>query len=63
MCLFYTGRAIAVAASGLIDLRDDAEGLDAGIEIERYVGGEVKGYVQTLLGIFSPTDPKSQEQG
>ncbi|MCJ1365472.1 hypothetical protein MMC16_004594 [Acarospora aff. strigata] len=48
-----SGRAIAVAASGNIDLRDDAEGLDAGVEIDRYVGGEIKGYLPLTLDAMS----------
>ncbi|KAI9878199.1 MAG: hypothetical protein M1830_001591 [Pleopsidium flavum] len=48
-----SGRAIAVAPSGNIDLRDDAEGLDAGIEIEQFLNGEAKGYLPAMLD-FKP---------
>ncbi|UPL01340.1 hypothetical protein LCI18_012274 [Fusarium solani-melongenae] len=33
------GRAIAVSSGGNVDLRDDPEGLDAGVEVGRVVSG------------------------
>lgn len=47
-----SGRAIGVAPSGPFDLRDDAEGLDGGIEANRFVEDEVKGYEPALLDII-----------
>lgn len=39
------GRAIAVGATEAIDLRDDIEGLNAGIVMKEYLKGEAKEFM------------------
>ena len=40
------GRALAVGAERTFDLRDDVEGLNAGVEMKGYLEGEAKGFME-----------------
>ena len=40
-----SGRALAVGATEIFDLRDDLEGLNAGIKMKEYLEGEAKKFV------------------
>lgn len=40
------GRALAIGAAETFDLRDDVEGLDAGIMMKEYLQGEAKDFME-----------------
>ena len=42
------GRALCVAATQTFDLRDDAEGIDAGLMMKEYHEGEIKGFSEKI---------------
>ena len=40
------GRALAIGATETFDLRDDLEGLNAGIVMKEYLAGEAKEFME-----------------
>lgn len=41
----YPGRALGVGAVKTIDMKDDLEGLNAGVVMKDYLEGEAKGFM------------------